>query len=138
MKKSDFRQIHNFTAVEVMKTGAKLKDVKAQLFFALDVLRELTGLPIALICVTTGEHTKGSKHDSGEAVDVTINGKIELPTLLKCAFMAGFTGIGVYWNGVCASYHFDIGRKEIAMWIGTKHCSEQMWTYGKLINDIRR
>jgi hypothetical protein len=50
--------------------------------------------------------------------------------------LAGFQGIGVYWNGKIISYHGDIREDSFGQWTGKKK-PDGTWEYGPLILDPR-
>ncbi|MBU2249106.1 MAG: hypothetical protein KKD77_20330, partial [Gammaproteobacteria bacterium] len=98
----------------------KLKDVQYKLIYKLDVFRELIGLPVKLLLngLTTGDHV-AVWHKKGLAVDITIRGEIDLFEAIKSAWVAGFRGVGIYWNGKAYSFHLDL-RGAFSLWKAVK------------------
>lgn len=138
MIKEDFKKyyITNYTPEEVEATGAKLKDVQPQTMIAIQAFRTALNRKVKLIVngMTTGKH-KAPEHPGGLAVDCMLDekdGPVAINTLVEAALNAGFKGIGIYWNGVVFSFHFDL-RKEYQLWYGSKpKPGVGDWTYRDL------
>ena len=114
--------IINFTPEEVVRTGAKLSEVKLVLFLCLQAFRTDLGQAINLLFngLTTGDHA-APEHPRGEAVDFTIRGSIDVRRIVVLLIRAGFNGIGIYYNGVAYSFHADLRPAErFAIWTGVK------------------
>lgn len=142
MKPSDFTQydIHNFSAAEIEDTGAKLKDVDRATIVYIQKYREYVRRPVKLVKngITTGIH-KAPEHKQGKAIDTYLNpadGLINVHLIFKGALVAGFRGIGIYWNGTCYSCHFDL-RKNYAFWAGVKDIKKGIknWQFHGLLSD---
>ena len=131
MKIFDFRNIKHFTVEEVERTGAKIADVQYETIKKLDEFRELIKCPVVLLSngLTSGEH-KSVQHPAGEAVDFTLGNTRPISEVVKLALQAGFSGIGVYWNTVSNSYHFDT-RLDFSFWYGEKNKTGG-WDYSSL------
>lgn len=138
MLKSDFNDhnIKNFTAAEVEATGASLGDVQLRLMLSLQAFRILIDRRVGLIPngMTTGKH-QARQHPLGLAVDGFLypdDGPVTVTDIVKEAIIAGFHGIGIYWNGKQFSFHFDL-RPDYSFWRGVKaHSDFKNWTYGSL------
>ncbi len=121
MKAEDFKHIDHFTAKEIRRTGAKLKDVDIMVIYHLNILRGYLGIPIKITCLSTGKHTPKSYHYVTEdrlcwAVDFKLcpgRGRKMPPKnkVVQAMLDAGFTGIGIY----STFYHGDI-RGYYALW----------------------
>ena len=120
--------ILNFTPAEVTRTNANLADVKIVTLVSLQEVRTNIARRIHLIRngLTTGNHV-AVEHPNGLAVDSHLDlrdGPITSNTLRMLfvhAIRAGFTGIGIYWNGVAYSFHFDLRPLDrFAVWMGVK------------------
>ena len=141
MLKSDFKKVRPyFTAKEVIKTGAKIKDVKLRLMIALFRLRKLLGRRIKLIKngMTTGKH-KSPEHPGGLAADITFyikDGPIAIGFLYGCCLAARFKGIGIYHNRRVYSLHLDIGKR-FRRWTAVKN-KKGKWKYLPFINDPKK
>lgn len=146
MHRQDFHdwKIKYFTPEEFESTGAILDHVQLQLALAMDRFRGYMGRPFALIKhgMTTGKH-KAPEHATGLAVDGYVprlddpHDNIKAEDVFKDALLAGFRGIGVYWNGRIYSFHLDL-RPDFSFWTGNKPSpGAGDWKYGKLVNDPR-
>lgn len=142
MLESDFKdyKIYNFTKKEVEETGAKLEDVKLALMRSIQKFREYIRRRVILVenGITTGNH-KSIMHPDGKAIDGTLyieDGPINIHILFKGALEAGFKGIGIYWNGIQYSFHFDL-RNNYAFWIGIKDSKKgvKKWIWKSLLQD---
>lgn len=135
---TDFIHLNHFTASEIEKTGAFIEDVKYELMYNTNRLRELIGKPIILLPngLTTGKH-KSEYHIIGEAVDFYIEDLTDKEAVMVCflASAIGFRGIGVYKNkkGVY-SFHMDL-RSKFGIWKGIKNKSNT-WKYKDLTFDM--
>lgn len=122
MKAEDFKihDIRHFSAYEVTKTGASLECVELETILRLDNFRDVLGIPCHLVHngLTTGEHT-AIQHAQGKAVDIIPLGLSDYKQAVYTAILAGFTGIGLYHNGLIYQMHLDL-RPFPAMWIGVK------------------
>lgn len=133
MKESDFddMKITNFTKEEIESTGAKLGDVSPELIYNLDCFRKEIGRVVVLLPngLTTGEH-KSEWHGKGLAVDTALQDTMPVDiNLVFCTVLrAGFTGIGIYWNGAAWSFHFDL-RPAYTFWRAIKGHRETAWIY---------
>lgn len=137
MLEENFSEIKYFTADEIKKTGADIKDVQLKTIMAIDQYRKFIGQPVYLADngITSGGH-KAEEHPKGLAIDNYVKREITADQAVKCALMAGFRGIGVYWNGIMYSFHFDL-REKFEFWTGKKVLGGPSWTYGRLIIDPR-
>lgn len=147
MHSKDFVEfdINCVTPEDVAKTGAKIADVSLILMLRLQAFSTLIPYKIVLLenGMTSGKHSS-PLHLRGYAVDVAFNSeqsKIKIYDLWKAAIQAGFTGIGVYWNGVAYSMHLDV-RKCIAFWGARKNPlynpddpNSQYWIYTGIFLD---
>jgi len=84
--------------------------------------------------LTTGRH-KSKLHPQGKAVDVYINGKINVSKVIYAAQEAGFCGIGVYFCTETGLYtfHFDTGKYRL--WGAYKKRKKDKWIYYNIIQD---
>jgi hypothetical protein len=138
VKVEDFRDIEFFTPGEVVRTGAALDDVSANLIIHYDRFRRVLNRRVVFAPngLTTGVHSS-PLHPRGLAGDchyVEMDGPIDARTIFEAALLSGFHGIGIYWNGIAYSTHLDL-RDEFAFWIGHKKHRETAWEYHSLIND---
>jgi len=135
---TDFKKhgITKFTPAEVENTGATLKDVRLRLILSLQAFRVIVDRRVGLLRngMTTGEHD-ALEHPAGLAVDGYFfpgDGTVEISEIVKAALKAGFTGIGVYWNGVQFSFHLDL-RPDLGFWYGSKESpGAGAWTFSSL------
>ena len=144
MTRDDFALLENFTYREVERTGAKIKGVKFQTMWTLQLVRTRIKKRIRLMAngLNSGKH-KSKEHPDGEAVDfavAAIKTFAQVMTVIYYMLEAGFKGIGVYWNGVAYSFHGDIGRRR--MWATIKVKSKtnprvKVWEYHRLLVDPR-
>lgn len=139
MEEKDFAEcdIKHFTKEEIERTGAKLADVKTELIIVLDDFRELAGRVVVLLPngMTTGQH-KAKEHPQGKAVDIGFretDGAVDMQAMFISALEAGFTGIGIYWNGIAYSMHLDM-RESYSFWKGTKNHGDTAWRYLPLVH----
>lgn len=137
---NDFNGIKYFTKKEVQRTGAKLKDVKFQLIYTIDLFRAASKRKVKLLKngITSGNH-KSKWHPNGKAIDCYYDpseGVVDIKKVLALALKVGFKGIGIYWNASgIYSFHFDL-RSTYSFWIGTKKSPKaKSWKYGILIVD---
>jgi len=69
-------------------------------------------------CIAWGNHSKDSKHKSGEAGDGHHRG-LNLYQTVMLMMKAGFTGIGIYPEWAHPGVHGDIRKQDhISTWIG--------------------
>lgn len=133
-------KIDNFTADEVINTGANLRDVNVLTMVGVQKFRTRIGRPVLLLFggITTGVHAS-PQHPGGTAIDVAFresDGPINIKSMVYAAVDAGFKGIGTYWNGVAWSLHLDLGP-EIRRWGRWKrHRSDEGWHKESLIIDV--
>ena len=74
--------------------------------------------------------------DEGMAVDIAFreeDGAVDIQEIFICALQAGYTGIGIYWNGIAWSFHFDL-RPIYAFWTAVKGHREIAWIYRPLLS----
>lgn len=136
MKLEDFEHIEYYTPDEITATGAKLEDVQLETIQAADRFRALVGKRVHPLFngITTGNH-KSKEHEDGLAIDVWVEGHPSPYFVFKRALDAGFTRIGVYWNGVAYSFHLALGAKH-GFWTAYKSDPDvKQWTYGRIIVD---
>lgn len=127
-----------FTKAEIEKTGAKLADVNFEAFKKMVKFRELIKTEVYFVHngITTGNH-KSPGHPAGKAYDVRVP-KASFYDVFRAAIEAGFTKIGVYWNGAAYSYHLEDSEKA-AFWMGTKSApGVGPWKFDQLIMDPRK
>ena len=129
--------IPNVTAAEVVATGANLKDVKRGTVVRLDRFIALSGRTVVLLHngMTTGNHASWT-HGKGMAVDIAFReteGNFSIVYMVLLAAEAGFTQIGVYWNGVAYSMHLGWGT--LGQWQRWRHHREKHWHEGALVVD---
>lgn len=142
MNRMDFVTSHivNFTPTEVIKTGAKLKDVQVITMVSLQTLRTGIKRRIGLIWngLTTGKHL-APEHPGGLAADCFLyeaDGRIIPDRFVEFAVLAGFRGIGVYYNHQIKRYSFHLDlRKHPKFWMASKKLTNDRWTYQRLFND---
>jgi len=144
VKASDFQTIKHFTAKEALKTGAKLKDIKYELFYTIDLFRSLHGrvVKIPKNGISSGSHSPKSRHYRtktrlADGIDVYFrekDGPVDYRKVIVDALIVGFKGIGVYWNGKAYSFHFDL-RPKLAFWRARKDEPGDKWTYKPLLID---
>jgi len=134
-------EIVDFTYSEIIKTGAELKDVKFELILRFQRFRNLIRRRVCFSIdgLTSGDHQSGqwAYHKKGLAGDIFLreeDGVIRTLEVFKAALEAGFTGIGVYWDGRTYSFHFDL-RSNFAFWMGVKKSGSKEWIYKPLLND---
>jgi len=126
------------TPNDIEATGANLKDVELETILLLNqyyllVKRKIVLLPNGL---TSGKHMS-INHPRGRAVDIAFadtEGPLNIYKAWKKAIQAGWTGIGIYWNGTAYSMHLD-RRKDVAFWAGTKAHREKNWRYVSVFQD---
>lgn len=109
----DWDAYQNFKADEFNCSHCGKNEMKADFMLKLQTLRSVYGKPMR---VTSGyrcpEHPIEAKkaqpgaHASGCAVDIGVEGA-EAHQLLKLAFAAGFTGVGVQQKGAGRFIHLD-------------------------------
>jgi zinc D-Ala-D-Ala carboxypeptidase len=109
----DWDNYQNFTAAEFNCSHCGKNEMKADFMLRLQTLRSVYGKPML---VTSGyrcsEHpaevkkTQPGAHTSGCAVDISVD-RANAHQLLKFAFAAGFTGIGVQQKGSGRFIHLD-------------------------------
>lgn len=142
MLESDFidHNIVDFTPKEITSTGANLEDVKLETMVRIQKYRSLIGRRVSIFKngLTTGNH-KSPYHPLGLAIDTGLyieDGPVKPLIIFKSALEAGFKAIGIYWNGVAFSCHFDL-RPKYAFWCGVKdgRGSKSNWVYHGLIVD---
>jgi len=131
--------IANFTPGEVQATGARIEDVNVFLLVALQRLRIALDRPITLLPagLTTGSHAS-FQHPNGTAADIVVHGAgtdITPKRVIYSAIDAGFRGIGLYWNGVVYSFHFDLGP-DIRRW-AWRRTQGGPWEKGELYVDMK-
>jgi hypothetical protein len=136
MTKSNFSMIKHFTEKEIKATGAEIADVDFFTIKKIDWVRMRCGLPITLPKngITSGKH-RSFYHKAGKAVDFYLIQEIHFRQVIKFMLEAGFTGIGLYWNGKIYSYHGDTGN-DYRFWKAIKVKKE--WVYSELIADPRQ
>lgn len=127
MQIEDFYKLSNFHVNELdIKNRpiiSKISRIKLKLMTRLDkaviIAKESFGIEAGqfiIHCIMLGEHSKGSKHNTGEAVDGHFRG-LNLYQSVMVGFKAGFHGIGYYiwWNST--GVHFDIrNQSHISTW----------------------
>lgn len=135
MKPADWKRIRHFTPAEIAATGARPEDVDQTALLMLDEFRELLGVGVHLFKngVTTGQHSSPG-HPAGRAFDCYLKAKVDFRRVLGAAVKAGFTAIGVYWNGAAYSFHLEWDPKGIRLWTGRKN-AKGGWIYGTLLTD---
>jgi len=109
----DWDNYQNFSADEFNCSHCGKNEMKADFMLRLQTLRSVYGKPMR---VTSGyrcsEHpaevkkTQPGAHTSGCAVDISVD-RADAHQLLKLAFAAGFTGIGVQQKGSGRFIHLD-------------------------------
>lgn len=136
MKTSDWPKVRHFTAAEIAATGADPKDVDYEAMLMLDRFRGILGCGVYLFAggVTTGSH-KSKGHKEGRAFDCYLKEKRNFKAVLGAAVKAGFTAIGVYWNGTAYSFHLERDPDQVRLWTGKKKKPGDAWTYGQLLLD---
>jgi len=143
MKEDDFKAIPFFPEKEICATGARLEDVQLETIQALQVWRVMINRTVHLQFngLTSGEH-KAIQHSRGLAVDCFLSQKEGGTNDFRVmsihamqALEAGFKGIGIYWNGLMYSYHFDLGPYRF--WSASKKQGENAWNYKTLLCDPR-
>jgi hypothetical protein len=123
---------------DIIRVGGTIEGIEYQTLANFDLLyRKLSEYnckaTIFLNGLNSGDHIS-EEHRKGEAVDFTINKELPVFTVVALMVRSGFNGIGVYHNGVCYSFHADIG--DIRQWIGYKKKGEKQWhPYTALVND---
>ena len=138
MTRLDFllRGIRHFAPKEVEATGAELEDVQLNLMLRVESFRRECGRPVYLLKngLTTGNHVS-EYHPAGLAADMIIHDD-PLPMtgrqIFQAMLIAGFRGIGVYWNGFKYSVHGDC-RPEMGWW-GRKKVGAE-WVQQDLFSD---
>lgn len=146
MKVEDFSRygITNFTPQEIIATGARVEDVQLVTMQAIQRFRTAVRRSIFIPPggLTSGDHVS-KEHSLGLAIDVRFSpadGTVDNWALFR-AYMyegikAGFSGVGIYWNGSMYSFHFDFGA--IRMWAGVKKTpGAGEWAYKTILNDPR-
>lgn len=95
MNRADWAAIRHFKAEENWGNPGLMQAV---LVSELDAFRDHLGIPIAVTCGTQGQHTDGSLHYVGRAVDIVVPdpGPRTIVDLWIEAARFGFTGIGLY------------------------------------------
>lgn len=125
----------NFTREEVAKHG-DLSKIEIRVLYKLQELRSLLRVPISIIAIIK----ESTWHKNGHAIDFVFNGKLNglhVNELVELMLTVGFTGIGVYWNGVAWSFHGDVRPNGIQLWTGIKGRgviipAGQPWYYQKM------
>ena len=139
MTLADYVDLQNFTAQEVMDTGGNPETMERGQMVGMQNLRSMIGRRIVLLHggMNSGEHT-AAEHPEGRASDFILDpkdGPINQAVIYKVftsAIACGFKGIGVYFNGVCWSFHVDSGQ-DVAFWIGRKSTpNAEGWTYRRM------
>lgn len=145
MLATDFEKhnIDNFTVQEVMDTGCSLGSVDVKTMISTQRFREYVRRRVKLIenGLTTGGH-KAPWHPRGLAVDSYLlpeDGPINIHLIFKGALTAGFKGIGIYWNQILWSFHFD-HRPDYAFWGGVKDEPRLIkeWQWYSILRDLRK
>lgn len=136
MRAADWAKIRHFTQAEFTATGAKPEEVEFEALSMLDKFRELLGCGVYLHenGVTTGEHSSPG-HAAGRAFDCYLKDKRNFRAVLGAAVKAGFTAIGVYWNGHAYSFHLEHDPDGIRLWTGKRNTKTGGWDYGQLLVD---
>ena len=105
----------------IERTGADYDKLDSEMLIALhqfnDTIHEKYGWGVQLLYngMNSGDH-KAIEHPQGKAVDFVIVGEKVEPFIVICEMIvAGFRGLGTYWNGVARSYHGDV-REKFAQW----------------------
>lgn len=133
MRPEDFQNVRKFTQAEVEAIpGEKIERIQAKTIYRLDEFRRLISRRVRPLCFTTGTHSS-EWHPNGEAVDFFLDmrdGPIDVTWIFVCLVRAGFTGIGVYWNGSVMSFHVDT-RPDFIAWTARKEPGDSKWEYGK-------
>jgi hypothetical protein len=123
---------------DIIRVGGTIEGIEYQTLANFDLLcMKLSAYNckaiILLNGLNSGDHVS-EEHRKGEAVDFTIDKELPIFTIVVLMIRSWFNGIGVYHNGVCYSFHCDIGN--IRQWIGYKKKGEKQWRpYIALVND---
>lgn len=138
MTRDDLALIRHYSEQEIRDTGATLASVKLDLFLALDRFRDTVCRPVLLLYggLTTGRHAS-PLHPRGEAADICfreVDGPNAPRIWVMSAFVSGFRGVGLYYNGVSYSMHLDL-RLVPGSWTRWRHHGEQGWHEAALIVD---
>jgi len=144
MRLQDFEDyaISDFRPWEIARVGTDLKDVQVTVFVLAQKFRDEMDRRVKIISLTGGEHKPGSYHYLGRAMDFVLylmDGPVDIYVVFKAALLAGFNGIGIYWNGKRFSFHVDT-RSHYTFWCGHKKMNlggerESKWTYIPLTLD---
>ena len=129
-------RIRDFSPEEVEATGAALGDVPVPTMRAVQRFRTAAGLPVKMLYngMTTGNHVS-EYHPAGLAVDIYVVGRVTAADIRNWALLAGFRGIGIYWNGSCYSAHLDL-RRDYGFW-GRRKGPDGKWREAALFADPR-
>lgn len=138
----EIHDIRDFKPYEVTRVGSKLAQIQLKLMVQAQMMRDVLGRRVRIICLTRGKHKPKSYHYDGRAMDFVLyveDGAISISDVFKAAIKAGFCGVGIYWNGVAWSFHVDT-RPEYGFWCAykkqlSKKRRATTWTYIALTLD---
>lgn len=134
------QKVRYVTPQDITGSGATLASVKKETIYRLDDFIRLSGRKILVLPngLTTGKHDSWT-HEQGQAVDIAFretNGVIVIRHLVIHAFCAGFTQVGVYWNGTAHSMHLGYGT--VGQWARWRHHRDTEWQETALIADPKQ
>lgn len=145
MTSEDFLTLKHFVESEVTDTGASLDSVQLVLMQSLDAFRSGIGRRVHLLSggMTTGTHS-APEHPQGLAADVHLDdrdGHVDhnvLYEVFRHAISAGFTGIGMYFNGHHWSFHLDLrslNKRPPSFWTGrpSHSVTSGRWKYDRML-----
>lgn len=143
ISKEQWDYITYFTPEEVRKANGNPDTLDFELVLRYNKFRELIERPVHFVYngLNSGGHVS-KFHKNGQAGDCYLDpkdGKVNIHKVIMCALQAGFTGIGIYWNGKCFSFHFDI-RPRYKGWRATKKYLDENnkkweWNYKQLLHN---
>jgi len=127
MKRSDFKQLPNFTYYEILlhyfnkgfsrqQAEREIARIPLNWFKKLQKVRTQINKKIRLNCLTEGSHKPRSWHFKAKAGDWHVVGPHNKNKVLQACIDAGFKGIGFYpfWNK--PGFHTDTRPGGIKLW----------------------
>ena len=138
----EFKKLAHFSPGEKDVFGraiaARAEGIDLKLMLALDYMvglakRFYPDVRFIVHDINQGEHSRGSLHEQGKAVDGHFQG-LKLPTQWYFAVLGGFRGIGAYGSGVWDNpgIHVDVRDQDnVTVWYAYKGNGNQLYEYDR-------